>query len=88
MDREKFNNARRLAYAMYCTTGDAAAMQKLAAVLRYDLKQLRQDIDDLEQLTGEITIEDNEIEGDDKFGEQSYNPDETPGHWEQDGWHV
>ncbi len=48
MTKETLNNIRRLAYALYCTTGDTAAIQQLARILRYEPTQLEKDINDLE----------------------------------------
>lgn len=60
MNQETLNNVRRLAYALYCTTGDAAAMQQLARALRYDLEQLKRDISDLESYTADKVRADRE----------------------------
>ena len=57
---ERLNNVRRLAYALYCTTGNEAAMQQLARILRYMPEQLRQDIADLETYTAEKVDADRE----------------------------
>lgn len=60
MNQETLNNVRRLAYALYCTTGDTAAMQQLARALRYDLEQLKRDIADLESYTADKVRADRE----------------------------
>lgn len=54
MSTETMNNVRRIAYALYCATGDAAAMQTLASALHYDQNQLRRDLHDLEEVTAEL----------------------------------
>lgn len=59
-DRERLNNVRRLAYALYCTTGDSVAMQQLARILRYMPEQLAIDINDLESYTSEKVCADRE----------------------------
>ena len=58
MNQETLNNVRRLAYALYCTTGSPAGLQQLARALRYDLAQLKQDIADLETYTAEKVAQD------------------------------
>lgn len=52
-ENERLNNVRRLSYALYCTTGDPAAMQQLARLLRYMPEQLAKDAADLEAYTAE-----------------------------------
>ena len=54
MNNETINNMRRIAYALYCAAGDAAAMQQIARILRYDPKQLQRDIADLDTVTAEL----------------------------------
>lgn len=68
--RERRNNARRLAYALYSATGgawskDAAimpAVQSLARILNYMPEQLLKDIKDLENYTRDKAWEDSEAE--------------------------
>lgn len=52
-ENERLNNVRRLAYALYSTTGDPAAMRQLARILRYMPEQLAEDIADLESYTSD-----------------------------------
>lgn len=61
-ENERLNNVRRLAYALYGTTGDPAAMQHLARILRYMPEQLAEDIADLETYTAEKVQADREAE--------------------------
>lgn len=67
--REKRNNARRLAYALYCAVGGAwctdpehPTVQRLANILHYMPEQLVQDIKALEDYTREKACEDAEEE--------------------------
>lgn len=59
---------------------------------RTEAQTLRLVLDDmlaqLDQIMDEITIAENEIDGDEQYGLQSYIPDEPPGHWEPDGWYL
>ncbi len=64
MNTETMNNVRRIAYALYCATGDAAAMRTLANVLHYDQTQLERDITDLENVTAELARAEREGEED------------------------
>lgn len=63
-ENERLNNVRRLSYALYCTTGDPAAMQQLARILRYMPEQLAADINDLETYTAEKVQADREQQTD------------------------
>ncbi len=62
MNNETLNNVRRIAHALYCTTGDKAAMQQLAQLLHYDQTQLTKDIADLESYTSDKVREDRTAE--------------------------
>lgn len=60
IDRERMNNARRLAFALYGRSEDAASIAQLARILHYMPEQLRVDIIDLESYTAEKAAEDRE----------------------------
>ena len=51
IDNEMVNNARRLAYALYCATSDPVAVQRIAIALHYDVDQLRRDMVDIDVIT-------------------------------------
>ena len=65
MNNETLNNVRRIAYALYCTTGDKATMQQLARLLHYDQTQLERDLVDLENYTSDKVREDRAANDDD-----------------------
>ena len=67
--RERRNNARRLAYALYssiggawCTDATDPTVQRLASILHYMPEQLVKDIKDLEDYTREKASDDAEEE--------------------------
>lgn len=60
--RERCNNTRRLVYALYQRSEDAAFIQQLASLLHYMPEQLKEDISDAESYTAEKVREDSERE--------------------------
>lgn len=58
--RERINDARRLAFALYERSEDAACIAQLARILHYMPEQLRKDIAALESFTAEKAAADRE----------------------------
>ena len=63
-ERERRNNVRRLAYAIYQRAGDGAFIERLAGMLHYMPGQLAKDIEALESYTAEKAQQDAEADAD------------------------